>query len=176
MFVKTFSFIESESTAVMTVRFLILTTIATSRTRKSEFFAPFAAALSAIAFIRVTSSEVRLMLRDCRRCIACAENLSGSDPLVDVAGGAAVAASRTERNVGVPVGGMSTGRPTGRGAGPGMIPGWFMRLISLLSMRVYSLILLELVVPAVPAGVPDPTPMPVISAVENMSALPLLSV
>ena len=103
---KTFSFIESESTAVMTVRFLILTTIATSRTMKSEFFAPFAAALSAIAFILLTSSDVRLILRDCNRCIACAENLSGSEVLV---AGCAVALSSTERKLGEEVGGIETG-------------------------------------------------------------------
>src|SRR5579863_5852584 len=106
MFVKTFSFIESESTAVMTVRFLMLTTIATSRTMKSELFAPFAAALSAIAFILLTSSDVRLMLRDCNRCIACAENLSGS---LVLAGGCAVAFSSTERKLGPDVGGIATG-------------------------------------------------------------------
>ena len=64
MFVKTFSFIESWSTAVMTVRFLMLTTIAASRTMKSEFLAPLAAALSAISFIREMSSLVSVMLRD----------------------------------------------------------------------------------------------------------------
>ena len=107
MFVKTLSFIESESTAVITVRFLMLTTIATSRTMKSEFFAPFAAALSVIVFIRVTSSDVRLMLRDCNRCIACAENLSGSlEPVDD---GCAVALSSTDLKLGPDVGGMLTG-------------------------------------------------------------------
>ena len=104
--VKTLSFIESESTAVMTVRFLILTTIATSRTIKSELFAPFAAALSAIAFILLTSSDVRLMLRDCNRAIACAENLSGSLVLV---AGCAVVVSSIDLKLGPDVGGIVTG-------------------------------------------------------------------
>src|SRR5665213_966501 len=70
MFVKTFSFMLVWSTAVMTVRFWIDTTIATSRIMKSDCFAPLAAALSAIAFIFATSSEERRMLRDSRRCCA----------------------------------------------------------------------------------------------------------
>src|ERR1700752_5083942 len=113
MLVNTFSRIESESTAVITVRFLMLTTMATSRTMKSEFFAPFAAALSAIAFIRLTSESVRLMFRDCNRAMACAENLRGSAPVVE--GAAAVVDSRTDRKLGAPLGGISTGRPTGHG-------------------------------------------------------------
>lgn len=116
MLVNTFSFIDSASTAVMTVRFLMLTTIAVSRMMNSEFFAPFAAALSAIAFILATSSFERLMLRDCKRAMACAENLSGS--LVEDEDDAR---SSAERKLSELVGGIWTGCPTGRGPGPGII-------------------------------------------------------
>ena len=99
--VKTFSFIESRSTAVITVRFLIETTNATSFIMKSDCFAPFSAALSAIAFIRARSSAVSLILRDSNRCIACALNLSGVPAVVPAA-----AFRSTSLNFGVPAGGI----------------------------------------------------------------------
>ena len=111
MLVKTFSFMLLWSTAVMTVRLVIDTTIATSRIMKSDCFEPFAAALSAIAFILATSSVVRRMLRDSRRCWAWAENLSGCP----TAGACAV--RRTSRNEPAPVGGIWTGTPCGRATG-----------------------------------------------------------
>src|SRR5579875_3838512 len=92
----------------MTVRFLMLTTMATSPITNNDCLAPLAAALSAIEFICCKSLGVSRMLRDCKRCIACAENLSGCP------GAASVACRRASRNPGPDGGGICTGVPTGR--------------------------------------------------------------